>query len=200
MLKIETSGIDEARRLFGSKIVEQSLTSTLNKVAAKASTAASREIRDKYTIKAKDLKKRGTSNRNGLSVVKAKRGRDYAMVMSTGHALPLINFRVTPRTPEADRRRKRGKGVKATVVKGKPYRIPHAFVAQMPSGHTGVFARKGKGRLPIRELFGPSIPQMFAERNTLDSIFRTVSRDSHAIFERELSFRVDKALRNRGSL
>ncbi|MER9662294.1 phage tail protein [Mesorhizobium sp. M0159] len=31
-----------------------------------------------------------------------------------------------------------------------------AFIAGMKSGHTGVFRRQGKARLPIRELFGPN--------------------------------------------
>ncbi|MER8786868.1 phage tail protein [Mesorhizobium sp. M0983] len=31
-----------------------------------------------------------------------------------------------------------------------------AFIAEMGSGHAGVFKRQGKARLPIRELFGPN--------------------------------------------
>lgn len=31
-----------------------------------------------------------------------------------------------------------------------------AFIANMKSGHAGVFKRQGKARLPIRELFGPN--------------------------------------------
>lgn len=31
-----------------------------------------------------------------------------------------------------------------------------AFIAQMASGHKGVMKRRGKDRLPIRELFGPN--------------------------------------------
>lgn len=31
-----------------------------------------------------------------------------------------------------------------------------AFIAEMKSGHRGVMKRQGKGRLPIRELFGPN--------------------------------------------
>ncbi|WP_376704698.1 phage tail protein [Mesorhizobium sp. ISC25] len=31
-----------------------------------------------------------------------------------------------------------------------------AFIAEMKSGHAGVFRRQGKARLPIRELFGPN--------------------------------------------
>jgi len=36
-------------------------------------------------------------------------------------------------------------------------RIEHGFIATMPSGHRGVFARKRPSRLPIREARGPSI-------------------------------------------
>jgi len=36
-------------------------------------------------------------------------------------------------------------------------RIEHGFIATMPSGHRGVFARGGPSRLPIREARGPSI-------------------------------------------
>ena len=35
--------------------------------------------------------------------------------------------------------------------------IEHGFIATMPSGHRGVFARGGPSRLPIREARGPSI-------------------------------------------
>lgn len=32
----------------------------------------------------------------------------------------------------------------------------HAFIAQMQSGHRGVFIRESKTRIPIRELYGPN--------------------------------------------
>jgi hypothetical protein len=35
-------------------------------------------------------------------------------------------------------------------------------MANMASGHRGVFRRVGKGRLPIIELFGPSVGHVFA--------------------------------------
>ena len=41
--------------------------------------------------------------------------------------------------------------------------VPHAFISTMPkSGHKGVFLRAGKKRLPIRELFGGSVYDLFA--------------------------------------
>jgi hypothetical protein len=48
-------------------------------------------------------------------------------------------------------------------LRGSRGRIPSAFIATMASGHTGVFARKTKKRLPIQELFGPSLGRVFAK-------------------------------------
>jgi hypothetical protein len=63
--------------------------------------------------------------------------------------------------------------------RGDPYKrggggrtIPNAFIARMQSGHVGVFQRvagssgrrgpaPNRSQLPIRELFGPSIWQVF---------------------------------------
>lgn len=47
-------------------------------------------------------------------------------------------------------------GVTVEVKKGRKL-IRHAFIATMKSGHRGIFVRRGKARLPIKELFGPAI-------------------------------------------
>lgn len=62
--------------------------------------------------------------------------------------------------------------------------IPNAFIAVMSNGHRGVFARVGKKRLPIRELYGPSLGKVFykfeeAGQARADEAFR-------ANFEHEL--------------
>lgn len=44
---------------------------------------------------------------------------------------------------------------------GRKRRPRHAFIATMPTGHEGVFKRAGSKRLPIRELFGPSVGRVF---------------------------------------
>ena len=42
-------------------------------------------------------------------------------------------------------------------AKSRLKRIPGAFAATMPTGHEGVFKRAGRSRLPIQQLFGPSV-------------------------------------------
>jgi hypothetical protein len=73
-----------------------------------------------------------------------------ASLEARGARLPLIAFRA---------RAGRG-GVRARLPGGAGL-YPHAFIATMPSGHVGVFQRKGLPRLPIVQLHGPSIPKVF---------------------------------------
>lgn len=72
--------------------------------------------------------------------------------------IPLIDFNARGPFPS----RGKGRGV-SYRLKGGSGRIPNAFIAEMKSGHRGVFARVGKTRLPIRELFGPSLGHVFAK-------------------------------------
>ena len=72
---------------------------------------------------------------------------DYEIaVRSSRKPIPLIEF---PTTQVAT-------GV-STRAWGQQQIIRHAFIATMRSGHTGVFRRTSKSRLPIKELWGPTI-------------------------------------------
>jgi len=72
--------------------------------------------------------------------------------------IPLIDFNA--RGPEPSRGKGRGVSYR---LRGGGGRVANAFIATMKSGHRGVFARAGKARLPIRELFGPSLGHVFAK-------------------------------------
>ena len=72
--------------------------------------------------------------------------------------IPLIKFGA--RGPQPSRGRGRGVSYK---LKGGRGRHPHAFIARMPSGHKAVSERKGTARLPIKQLYGPSIGRVFDE-------------------------------------
>ena len=64
--------------------------------------------------------------------------------------------------------RKLAKGVSVKIWKAKPpLKFSHAFYATMPSGHSGIYTRKElsagvfAGRLPIREMRGPSVTTVY---------------------------------------
>lgn len=73
-----------------------------------------------------------------------------AQVIATGARIGLYKFKA----------RQTKTGVSARLPGGVG-RYPGAFIARMHTGHVGVFKRAGRTRLPIRELFGPSIPKVF---------------------------------------
>jgi hypothetical protein len=60
--------------------------------------------------------------------------------------------------------------------------IAGSFLAQMPSGHRGVFIRRTAKRLPIEELTGPSVPQMFFGKKVYQKLLEFV----HAVMPRNL--------------
>lgn len=136
---------------FVQKNVPKAFSAALNRVSTGIRTEAVRKVRETYIIKAGDVRKT-------IKITKANPARLEILMVSRGGNIPLINFRTTPSKPNTTRR---PKVLKAQVKKqGSKKPIPGAFVAQMRSGHIGVFERSGKRRLPIRELYGPAVPSM----------------------------------------
>lgn len=111
-----------------------------------------------YTVKA-------TAARKNINVTKATSGNLNAGALSKGKPIPLVDFNIKPSTVQPNRKLP----ITAEVIKGQPKPILHAFVAVMPTGHKGVFWRKKigggpqrVGRLPIEELSGPRIEDLYA--------------------------------------
>lgn len=198
MIEIKFSGIDQARRAYGDKVVLRAMVSAINKTARQVDTAVRKAIRETYNIKAKDLSK-------ARILRKARFSNPRASVSAKGGRIPLSSF--------AARQVKKGATVR--IKKKEPRKlIKGAFVAQV-GGHRGVFwrGRPGDGRrrrksvprrekrdniwgstqLPIDELTTLSIPKMF-EAEGLDVGIDTANEKYPPIFEHELRFYVNRAL------
>ena len=121
----------------------------LNKTAGNVRTAASVAIRRRRALSAKVV-------RNALAIRRATPSKLVSSLVVTGKPIPLRDYKA----------RQTKKGVTAQVSPGKRKLITHrgnaAFIVQKLSGH--VFARQGKGRLPIKKLFGPSLPSTFVQQ------------------------------------
>ena len=162
-------------------------------VPAAASAALNRTAQQARTQSARDLK--GSVGKSlGLSVagfkktIKHIRARVRKLVTSldvSGRPLPLIRFGA----------RKTKKGVSAAPW-GKRRIHKGAFIAKMPSGHRGVFKRTSKERLPIKELWGPSIPKAFLHQDIQQSLKRVINTKWPGNFAHEIRFRLRKF--NRG--
>lgn len=148
----------------------------INRSAASAQTAAVRVI-------SRDLGARARDVRDKVRLTPARSNALEATLTATGRRIPLISFRA--RGPEPSRGR--GGGV-AYVMRGSRQRLPHAFIATMRSGHRGVFRRIGVARLPVIELFGPSIPQVLARRAIQNAVLTRYSEVLPGNLQHEIEF------------
>ena len=169
---------------LSSDLTDKAGVRALNKVAAQAKTAASREIRAAgYNMKAARIKDR-------ITVRPATAGNPVAIVRCSGRPIPLVEF--SARETKA--------GVTVSVKNGRKA-IKGAFIATMPSGHRGVFVRVGKAHkkmmvrgkaawhgLPIKELYGPAIPDAFGNDVVQQALVRLIKDKYPAILAHEIEF------------
>lgn len=115
--------VSRAHRSMSKSNRAKATATALNVVARKARVAASKEIRNIYKIRAKDISKATT-------VTRAHKDNLKAVLLATGRPLPIMAF-----NPSFNK-----KGVSVNIM-GKRKRFAHAFKATMKSGHTGAFVR-----------------------------------------------------------
>lgn len=129
----------------------------LNRTAATVQGRAVREI-------AKDIGAKQKVVREAVGIRKASQSKPEAEVVARGKRIPIYDLTA----------RQTQKG--ATYRSGAGRRlIPSAFIARMRSGHLGVFKRESKKRLPIVELFGPSIPLVFTRRKIQEALKQVIA-------------------------
>lgn len=131
--------------------LQTAMVRAINRSIGSVRTVMVRSIADDVGLKQKDV-------RDALRMQQASLSRPEAVLAAKLKRIPLIDFKATGPEPS----RGKGKGVSYKLSGGKN-RIANAFIATMPTGHRGVFVRKAKARLGIRELFGPSLGHVFAK-------------------------------------
>lgn len=62
-----------------------------------------------------------------------------------------------------------------------------SFVAKMPTGHIGIFGRKGASRLPLREEY----VRLTAAEKALDGVHRNLSQRLETVFAQEFNYEVN---------
>ncbi len=159
----------------------KAMASALNRAAQSARTEASRKVREKYYVKHKDV----TST---IKIYRANPSDLSAVVTSRGNLMTLSKFRVTPKRPQPRRKAP----IKVRVQRGEGGPIKGAFVARMKSGHVGVFKRVGKARLPIEQLYGPSIPQMLDSKTVREWVEQKAAEVLDQRLEHEIMRRLNK--------
>jgi hypothetical protein len=168
--------------LGAAREMPDAVVRALNKTVDQVKVAAAREVRKAgYGLKVGDVKK-------ALRVIRATRGNLRASVVASGRPVPLMQYGA----------RATSKGVSVNVLNGRKL-IAGAYIARMPSGHVGVFVREQTTRhkkvrkdgrsswhaLPIRELFGPSVPDGMANKVVEQALLRLIEEKYPRILEHE---------------
>ncbi|MCC7200903.1 MAG: phage tail protein [Gammaproteobacteria bacterium] len=134
------------------KVADVALVRALNKTATSVRAEAVRIIRRGRQVKAKTV-------REAIAVRRANKALMVAEVIVSGRPIPLRDYAA----------RQIGRGVSVNVT-GKRKVVAGAFQVQKIGNN--VFIRQGKKRLPIKKLYGPSLPSVF----NADAIQKAVER------------------------
>lgn len=164
----------------------RAVKSAMTRAVSHLRTNSSREIRKVYAISDGALRSEQTIRTKyayhpgeGVS----------AHVLFSGCKIPLYRYSgTTPQQPTPDKSsqvtvviqgcwRRSYPGVSAAshqLASTSPVRFDNGFVAQMKSGHTGIFERTGgmtaNGSDAIKEIMGSSVPQMLGKEEVQESL------------------------------
>jgi hypothetical protein len=174
--------VDQARNV--------AIPRALNKLRDQAETAGLRAINDIYAIGPRTMEKY-------VTLTLASRGNLQASITAKGAGFPLYAF--NPRQV---------RGGVSVQIKGHRIIIPHAFIATMPNGHVGVFARGayggkgvtkltgagfgrflfGRARLPINELYTLSPPDALSNDDVISAMQDRVDSQASAVIAQEVNY------------
>ncbi len=160
MIEINDKEFERVKTVLASvpKGAARAVSSAVNRAASAARAEAVKQVRAQYIVKAQDV-------RSPISIEKASPSGLMATLRASGRVIPLSKFRISPKNPPQSRL------LRAQVKRGSAGGLlRHAFVARMSTGHIGAYMRKTSRRLPIRELFGPSVPHMIGNKEVMGKI------------------------------
>jgi hypothetical protein len=84
------------------------------------------------------------------------------------------------------------RGVSVEINRGKRSLIQGGFVATMPTGHTGVFVRQGRARLPINEQFASRVTDAISHEGEIEVIHRRGQETFQRVFRGVLPLEMGK--------
>lgn len=154
MINIDNGRLENMKAILGNIKggVNKALKVGINRTVGTSKNKIAEEITKIYDIAPFIIKKQ-------TEVLKAKEeaGEIKGAISIKGQMIPLIKYRVSPKTPY--RGGKRPPPVRVHIKKGGGATIPGAFIQRTKSGYLGVFVRRSDPR-KIRQLYGLSVPHM----------------------------------------
>lgn len=186
VVDVDKKTISDVEKRLGDlkKKTPSVIAGALNRAATSMNATLKKKVRERYIIKTGDLVKYGRLNKN---ISRASVSKLRVVVHSRGDVLPLDKFKISPKTVNPRRKTP----IKIGVRKGGVKAVLGAFVANVNG--IKVFeraskskpVRKGPGEwttLPIRRLFGPSVPSMIKN----DEIKKQIEEQGQKTFQERL--------------
>lgn len=174
----DVKAVNKMQKDMPQQMIPTVLARSLNKTIQTTQSTAVKSIANQTGVKQKMI-------RDFLVVTKAQKQR-LATVLSTPHKKRLTLLMIDPHAKQNAR------GV-VYRMDGQRKQMDHAFIATMKNGHRGIYARKlGEKRLPIRELQGPSVAQVFMQPEIQTKMKNTIDDRWQPLLEHELSYELQR--------
>lgn len=140
-----------------------------------------RETKERYFAKPGDIRKT-------ITLKKASVGNLSGVMLSRGTRKNLTKYQVTPKSPQAGRK----KGFMGAVKReGGLKPLPKGtFMINTPNAGPVLFVRTSSGKWGIKHVHSPSIPQIIKNKETVDA----VETHAHKVFIERLNHEVLRML------
>lgn len=189
--EIKVGSVEEIQRRLGNFKAKTPLvlSRAINRAISNVKKNMGKETSALYFISSSDVK-------NTVRIVKSSKSSLKAVAISSGGGIALSKFKVSPKTPVRIRGKSRSPRVYRAGVKKdggvKPLDgNPKAFVAVMKSGHVGVMERKTGKSLPIKQLYGPSVPQIVKN----EKIMTKINKEASETLQKRIDAEINNILR-----
>lgn len=153
MLKLQIEGFEELKKTYNPNLLEKTMAVSMQKTMFKTRTFVSKSVRERYVVKAGDIK----------ATVKFTRPSRKPIIMQLAwrsKRTQLKDFKALPRTVRTARGKRKGVTVRVRKDRGRKL-IRGAFFG--PGGRAA-YMRKGSRRHPIEKRTGIGIAQMVRTR------------------------------------
>lgn len=190
--EVKLEGIEKAQELLSPKLFREVLKYTVQDITKGARVVIKDKIQEGYNIKASDINKALRVKTTGNPLEQAIEVTD-----EDKRGIPVFKLagRIAVQTKE---------GTWVEIRKGRARAFTQAFIANMKSGHKGVFIRwrggSGKGgrmtrrdvggkNPPIHEIYGPRITSLVKDKVITKAINDWLKENCQRIFNQKLNWK-----------
>lgn len=198
-ISIDEKLVKEAYDLFADnrKVVRIAAAKAINRANSAVQKEVSKAIRKNYEIAAKNIKK-------GFKLKRATAGQPMGAVISRGTPTLITHFKLKPDPTKMMAALRNGAiagksvgPISVKVKKGSSFVPVRGLFIQKSSrsGYAGAMQRYVKSAYPLHIPYGPSVPQMFGNEETLAELIPVAEEVLNDRFLHEITIRYMKGIK-----